>query len=183
MNIIIFTDVFGITPGLIKLQDELGANTIVDPYQGKMMNFDNEAHAYSFFITNIGLDSYFSIVSNVLASINRHSTLIGFSVGASAIWSSSLCKKNHFIKEAYCFYGSQIRNFTKITPDFTINLIFPEQELHFDVCNLIKVLEVKNKVDIVKTKYLHGFMNVYSDNFNEQAYNYYVDLFKEEFML
>jgi len=33
MSIIIVSDVFGITPALIKIKASLGANIIVDPYQ------------------------------------------------------------------------------------------------------------------------------------------------------
>ena len=170
MDIIIFSDVFGITPALNKLKDQLGANSVVDPYEGKSMGFDNEADAYSYFIAEVGLDVYVSRVLKALASLKCTTNIIGFSVGASAIWRIS--QRNHcgHINQAVCFYGSQIRHSTKITPCFKIQLVFPKKESHFDVSELIVKLENKNNVEITQVEYLHGFMNSHSDNYNEEGY-------------
>jgi dienelactone hydrolase len=176
MNTILISDVFGITPALLKLRDKLGATIIVDPYQGKSMDFKNETDAYAYFITEVGLEHYVSNVSNVLEALDGETILIGFSVGASAIWQLSQNNKNSHIKQAFCFYGSQIRNFKKIEPCFQVNLIFPKNELHFDVVELIEKLKNKFNVRITKVDYLHGFMNYYSSNFNEIAYQEHVDL-------
>lgn len=178
MNIVIVSDVFGITPALIKLKEKLGVTIIIDPYNGKSMDFKNEAEAYSCFIAKIGLDNYISIVLKALASLDGKTTLIGFSIGASAIWRISLTNKNNFIKQAFCFYGSQIRNFTQIDPCFKINLLFPKSEPHFDVVELIKKLEAKANVKITQVEYLHGFMNYYSNNFNKTGYQRYVTLLR-----
>ena len=179
MNIIIFSDVFGLTPGLIELKDQLGANTIVDPYQGKMMGFNSEAEAYSYFISEVGLDSYVSKVSKVIASEYRETCIIGFSIGASAIWISSENIHNNLIKRAFCFYGSQIRNYTKVNPCYKTNLIFPKSELHFNVPELIKTLEDKHNLEIKHVEYLHGFMNVDSTNFNNIGYKNYIVLLQK----
>jgi len=179
MSIVLITDVFGVTPALLKLKDKLGANTIVDPYKGQCMGFINEADAYTCFVNTVGLDSYVSIVLKALKSLNCESTVIGFSVGASAIWKLSQRNENNLIKQAFCFYSSQIRNYTKITPCFLINLVFPENESHFDVVEIINILKVKPNVQITQVEYLHGFMNEYSTNFNNVGYQKYIALMRE----
>jgi len=173
MNIIIISDVFGLTPALLALKDKLGAHTVIDPYEGKNMGFKNEADAYSCFITTVGLDSYLSTILKKLASLDSPTRLIGFSIGASAIWRLSQSNINNLIKQAFCFYGSQIRNFTQIEPCFEVNLIFPKSESHFDVVNLMNKLEVKLNVNITHVEYLHGFMNKHSNNFNNNGYQEY----------
>jgi dienelactone hydrolase len=174
MNKIIVTDVFGVTPALLSLSDKLEVSAIVDPYQGKHMDFNNEADAYSYFVETVGLDNYLASLSQVVESIEHKSTLIGFSVGASVIWRLSQEKGNHLIKEAFCFYGSQIRNFTQIEPNFKINMLFPKSEPHFDVVELEKSLSQKVNVNTLKVQYLHGFMNRCSSNYNESGYDEYI---------
>jgi dienelactone hydrolase len=170
MSLILVSDVFGITPALLTLKYELGASLIIDPYQGKSMGFHNEAEAYSYFITSVGLDSYVTEVLKVLASVDCKTTLIGFSVGASAIWKLSESDEKNIIKGAVCFYGAQIRNFTQITPCFNINLVFPKNEPHFDVVELMAKLKNKQNVKTTQVDYLHGFMNYNSTNFDRVGY-------------
>ncbi|PKG80646.1 hypothetical protein CXF85_21225 [Colwellia sp. 75C3] len=176
MSIIIVSDVFGITPALLTLKHELGATIVIDPYQGKNMGFTNEAEAYSYFVTSVGLDSYVAEVLKVLTGIDCQTTLIGFSVGASAIWKASESNEKNMIKDAVCFYGSQIRNFTQIAPCFNIKLVFPKSEAHFDVVELMEKLKNKPNVKITQVDYLHGFMNFHSTNFDRVGYKDSVDL-------
>jgi dienelactone hydrolase len=178
MNIILVSDVFGKTPALIRLAKELNANIIVDPYDGKNMNFLDENEAYSYFMDKIGLDSYLTKLQNVIRSANHVSTLIGFSVSASIIWKLSEISANNYVKHATCFYGSQIRNFTNITPTFEIELIFPKNELHFDVSKLEKKLAKKQNVKTKKVDCLHGFMNFYSINYNQEEYLKQIELLR-----
>lgn len=170
MSITLVSDVFGITPGLLRLKDELGAKTIVDPYNGQSMAFNNEADAYSCFVSTVGLECYASILFQALEALESPTTIVGFSVGAAAIWSLSPTNKCNVIKQSYCFYGSQIRNLTKTEPCYQTNLVFPQRELHFDVAELIQKLTNKANVSISQVEYLHGFMNYHSSNFNEKGY-------------
>jgi len=171
MNIILVTDIFGKTPALVKLSEELNAKVIVDPYGGVDMAFKDEAKAYSYFMENIGFDDYLSILLKKTESITSASTLIGFSIGASIIWklSEMLSVKN--VNRAICYYGSQIRNFKEVSPQFEVDLIFPKKEFHFDVLELQNELSRKKNVNTSKVEYLHGFMNLYSTNYNQTAYN------------
>jgi dienelactone hydrolase len=176
MSITLVSDVFGITPGLLRLKDELGAETIVDPYNGQEMAFNNEADAYSYFVSTVGLERYVSILFKTLENLKSPTSLIGFSVGASAVWSLSPSNEHNIVKQAYCFYGSQIRNLIKIQPCYQTTLVFPQSESHFDVTELIHKLTNKQNVSISQVEYLHGFMNYDSNNFNEKGYKEYIAL-------
>lgn len=176
MSIILVSDVFGLTPALLEISEKLGACTIVDPYNGQIMGFQNEAEAYSYFVKEIGLDNYLSSLFESVESIDEPTTLIGFSVGASVIWRLSEKKVNNLIKQAFCYYGSQIRNFTQIEPRFKVNLVFPKSEAHFDVEELQDKLSNKANTKTEKVEYLHGFMNFYSNNYNNSGYSKHINL-------
>ncbi|MDO6447258.1 hypothetical protein Q4493_15925 [Colwellia sp. 1_MG-2023] len=175
MSLILVTDVFGVTSALLEISKKLGANSIVDPYSGQMMEFKDEANAYSYFVNEIGADNYLLHLLKAVKSINQQTTLIGFSVGATAIWRLSEIECNSFINQAYCFYGSQIRNFTKIEPRFKINLVFPKSEPHFDVAELQSNIAEKDNVKTKKVEYLHGFMNYYSNNYSKYGYMEHIE--------
>ena len=175
MSIILVSDVFGLTPALLEISEKLGASSIVDPYEGHMMGFSNEAEAYSYFVEAVGLNDYLALLLKVVESIEHEVTLVGFSVGASVTWRLSEIKGNHHIKRAYCFYGSQIRNFTQIEPQFEMNLVFPKNEPHFDVVELQNNLASKARVNTERVEYLHGFMNSHSTNYNNSGYTRYID--------
>ncbi|ADG93679.1 conserved hypothetical protein [Arcobacter nitrofigilis DSM 7299] len=170
MNIILVSDVFGKTPALEKLGEELNTTVIVDPYDSKNMDFKNEAEAYSYFMDKVGLDKYLSKLLEISTSISLDTTLIGFSVGASVIWKLSANPLVKNISCGICYYGSQIRNFKEVNPLFEVELIFPKMETHFDVLQLQSDLCKKENVKTSKVDYLHGFMNSDSTNYNKVAY-------------
>jgi len=176
MSIILVSDVFGVTPALLAISEKLGECIIVDPYNGQMMAFQNEAEAYSFFVETIGLDNYLSRLVALVETIKQPTRLIGFSVGAAIIWRLSENEDNPLIKQATCFYGSQIRNFTEIMPNFAIKLVFPHSEPHFDVEELQRKLTNKDNVETIRVKYLHGFMNYHSSNYNKAGCSEHIDL-------
>jgi dienelactone hydrolase len=175
MSIILVSDIFGITPSLIEISKKLGANSIVDPYFGQMMGFKNEEAAYSYFVNEVGLDNYLLKLQQVIKSIKHQTTLIGFSVGATAIWRLSEKECNNLVKEAFCFYGSQIRHYTAIAPRFKINMVLPKSEPHFDIAELQNIVSVKANVNVNKVEYLHGFMNYHSKNYSEAAYKEHIE--------
>ncbi len=183
MNIILVSDVFGKTPALEKLGEELNTTVIVDPYDGINMNFKNEAEAYSYFIDKVGLDNYLSKLLEITTSISSLTTLIGFSVGASIIWKLSENLSVQNISHGICYYGSQIRNFKEVNPLFEVELIFPKMETHFDVLELQSELCKRENVKTSKVDYLHGFMNFYSRNYNEVAYWEQLNYLRIKFLL
>ncbi|TEW50229.1 hypothetical protein [Psychromonas algicola] len=174
MNVILVSDIFGKTPALIKLAEAIGATAIVDPYDGVNMEFEDESKAYAYFVEHVGFEQYFDILQgelqNQASPIDDMNILIGFSIGASAIWKLSDNPAITNVHSGICYYGSQIRNLTTVTPHFDIDLIFPEKEDHFDVLALQAELSQKKNVKITQTNYLHGFMNSHSDNYNQVAY-------------
>lgn len=173
MRYLIVSDVFGRTKALEQLASELSASVdIFDPYHSQEMGFENETDAYEYFIKNVGFEKYAEELSSIIQRYSEKLCLIGFSVGASAIWTVSSQKKLTFVSEAICFYGSQIRKQQSTFPQFPVRLIFPAAEKHFS--DLILALSTKEHVAIIKTSYLHGFMNSHSENFNQSAYKKYI---------
>jgi dienelactone hydrolase len=186
MDILIATDIFGHTPALDRLANQLanrlaGQQTgttieIMDPYDGQVC-FRDEPAAYSFFSSQTGITAYSEKISNRLKSnhlkpghlkMGRPThTLIGFSVGAAAIWHLSADPKFAGIQRAVGFYGSQIRHHPEILPVFDTRLIWPRSEPHFDVDHLMFILKDTPKISCCKADGLHGFMNELSQNYDE----------------
>ena len=178
MSIILVSDVFGKTPALVQLSEALNAEVIVDPYRGKNMAFKSEAEAYSYFMEEIGFDVYLAELKMILDAKLSVSTLIGFSIGASVVWKLSETASCDSVKRAICYYGSQIRHLTAVSPQIEVELVFPKSEPHFDVLELQASLSKKPNVKTTVVDYLHGFMNYYSNNYNQQAYNEQVALLR-----
>jgi len=175
-------DIFGRTPALEtigkKLSDLVPDTRMIDPYQGVNHRFETETQAYEYFMGRVGLKKYQSILMDGLSPSGPETVLIGFSVGASAIWAISGQPSLGHIKTAFCFYGSQIRQHLGIEPLFDMTLIFPEQEPHFDVDELIRTLKAKSRVSCSKAKGLHGFMNELSPHFDPACYAVFISYLK-----
>ncbi|WP_024954538.1 dienelactone hydrolase family protein [Sulfurospirillum arcachonense] len=178
MSKIVVSDIFGKTPALVQLAKEINAKKIIDPYDGKNMSFTDENEAYSYFVNNVGIDTYLEKLQKALQLENSTNSLVGFSIGASIIWRLSETSSSQYVKNAVCFYGSQIRNFTNINPNFDTKLIFPKYEKHFDVEKLQNELVQKKNVEITTVNHFHGFMNYYSTNYNEKEYIKQIDLLR-----
>ncbi|ROS00273.1 dienelactone hydrolase [Sinobacterium caligoides] len=180
MLTIMASDIFGITDELIDLGERINKDTlIIDPYNGEKNLFSNENAAYEHFMRVCGIDAYSRHVTRQITKINTPSQLIGFSVGASAIWKTSpnLCRR-HFTN-THLFYGSQIRHESNIEPKIPINLILPKHEENFSINSLSRSLEKTNNTTLQHSKGLHGFMNKLSCNFNQQEYDRYIAYLRE----
>lgn len=170
MQVILFSDIFGSTPALAKLATHLACETtplIVDPYGGHFLEFTLEDDAYAYFTKHVGIERYTQIIEKKLKTITGELFLIGFSMGASALW--CVLSKRVVNGRAVCYYGSQIRDHTHLTPLIPTTLIFPFQEPHFDVGRLTRQMGRKDLVSCRTVPYLHGFMNSMSFNYNEDA--------------
>ena len=86
MNLVLVSDIFGNTAALKAFAEKLNAQSIVDPYGGVDMAFKSEQQAYEYFSQHIGLDEYVAILQKAIKPLAGNTILIGFSVGASAIW-------------------------------------------------------------------------------------------------
>lgn len=182
-NTIIVTDIFGKTPAVEKISAALPfKSTIFDPYQGIDMAFASEHLAYQYFSENVGVEKYSQLLREHLLDIQQPFYLIGFSVGASAIWQLSAQKDLTNtdciipISSALGFYSSQIRHSIEIRPYFPIQLIFPIREQSFCVQTVIQTLENNDNLKLHKAPYLHGFMNSHSPNYHPQGYHYYLSI-------
>ena len=174
MRKLLISDIFGRTAALENMALELaGQVDIFDPYEAENRHFKDEAQAYDYFSLHVGLDKYTLNLNHYLKNNVEPIELIGFSVGAAAIWRISNNTVLTHVKGAIGFYGSQIRNYTEITPLFPINLIFPKTESHFSVTELIADIVKKDQVSIEHTNFLHGFMNVHSNNFDLVGFKQY----------
>lgn len=174
------SDIFGRTPALENLCKAVGSDVdLIDPYAGKYMGFQTEEQAYESFMANVGLDAYCNLLQSRLKKVLKPTILIGFSVGASAIWKISESLNTEKIRSVVCFYSSQIRHLTAIKPSVIVEYVLPTYEPGFSVDELSHRLSSKKNVVLYKTPYLHGFMNELSKNYNKVGYAEYVDWLRE----
>jgi dienelactone hydrolase len=172
MILIVVTDIYGKTKFLEELLSHLLGKyeviEIIDPYDSNEIHFKDEEEAYSFFQKYMGHNDYIKkLFSFLKVKPFQEYHLLGFSVGASAVWSISQMLEFNQSTKGICFYGSQIRNFLQVNPKIEIDHYFPKSEPHFSVDELIGILNNKVGVNCFKTDFLHGFMNKKSKNFNE----------------
>lgn len=170
MNLIVCTDIFGRTEAL----DQLLAPFVeyyqkvkkVDPYSGEYRTFTDEDDAYRAFQRDCGLETLTDRLTLALESAQGTSDLLGFSVGATAAWLATAQTHSTPIRQAICFYGSRIRDYTDLEPQSPTSLIFPQREDEFSVEQIAQQLATKNRTEIVRTPYHHGFMNQDSRNYS-----------------
>jgi len=184
-HILIATDIFGYTEAIEQLKKRFAplceAVHIIDPYDAKRMDFQDEDEAYEAFNQICGLENYAKMGMKALdAHSNENVILIGFSMGASAFWEVLDGRKDAKTKGFFGFYSSQIRHFLDAKVLVPCTLIFPTLEKHFDVDDVITEL-VKNKnVTCLKTAYLHGFMNPSSIHYHAKGYAEYCEWIEEK---
>ncbi len=206
MTLIIFTDIYGVTPQWITLISSLASKNItielVSPYTEQhstgtlndvpLYSFEDEQNAYDFFISQGGHDHYQSVCQQVLTSASSSQSsqakkvvVMGFSAGASAAW-RALCKQqnvastslqcSHFIG----FYPSYIRYFTHLMPSCPTTFIFPVSETHFDVKQVSDALADKPNVYCINTPNQHGFLNSLSKSYLHHEYLLLTETLKNE---
>ncbi len=174
-HLLAVTDIFGRTGSFDDLLRQIAGNYIsvevIDPYGGADLNFENETEAYACFQRKMGLNEYIRKVSDTLSTRRfLNQTLLGFSVGASAIWAVSGNLSGFDHTRAVCFYSSQIRQFPDVSPAIKTDLYFSKSEPAYDVEKIMACLSEKANVRCIKTGYMHGFMNQKSQNFDQQGY-------------
>jgi len=180
MHKALISDIFGKTTALENIGERIGNDVdIIDPYAGKPMHFSSEIQAYDFFMSNVGLDGYCELLQARLNICRSPCILVGFSVGASAVWRISEKSTVKKACRAICFYGSQIRYHPEISPDVPVTCIFPRYEPRFDLEDLITRLSGKKRVSVHKTPYLHGFMNKISINYSPSGCAEYIDRLRQ----
>jgi len=192
LNIIFVADIFGLTDEfkhlcqqvVLRFEESIGTKCqfqLLGPYQQQPVLFATERHAYQYFMANVTLAGYVKKLEKILSLSQQPGTkksddniIIGFSVGGSAIW--QLLSETAYSQSlaAICFYSSQIRYMTELTPRINTRLIFPVVEQHFSITELQIRLQKKPTVTIETSQYLHGFMNKCSMNYDSDGYQYYI---------
>jgi len=184
MKLLVVTDIFGRTQAVIDFASELSETyeeiEIIEPYDGENHQFENEDEAYRKFNEVCGIRTFSTKLEAILEKQINPVEVIGFSVGATCTWEMTSRKVSQKIRKAMCFYGSKIREKTEISPRCQTTLIFPKFEAGFDLEETIKKIESKENVEIIRTNFLHGFMNKCSINYSESAYDKYLKLLKEK---
>ncbi len=184
MKLIVISDIFGKTPELIDLVGELSDHycetVIVDPYNGSSRFFETEEQAYRYFQKESGLEHLFEKAARVVQRSDSPVDILGFSVGGSCAWNLSSQSPSKQIRQCVCFYGSRIRENMAVVPQIPTTIIFPQFEASFDIEPVLKGLSIKKNAEVIKTKYLHGFMNRKSSNFSEEAYKYFIQWLQDK---
>jgi len=175
-NVIIITDIYGVTDAVNTLREALCADAIsaivLDPYEGFIKNFASEKSAYQAFLQECGHQQYVAKVRDLLKGMPGKTVLLGFSAGASAAWKAVDILESK-VSHVIGFYPSQIRNHLDVEPLCPVTLVFPRYEQHFDVELCIAQIAKIEQVQCIQTEYLHGFMNPLSVNFNAQGRSFF----------
>ena len=173
VQVVIVTDIFGRTSMVDRMADclkkQLVEVVVLDPYGGIKNDFVDETVAYAEFISLCGHDPYAALVQQKIADLKGPLLLIGFSAGATAIWrclDGAIARKiQHFVG----FYPGQIRNHLCLIPLCPSTLIFPSEEKHFSVGEVMEALKRKEKVHCHQVSALHGFMNDLSPQYSKDV--------------
>jgi len=177
MNLIVVSDIFGKTASLNEFAAQLSSSyseiIVIDPYGGQNMQFGNEENAYQYFQQNCGIEQLTEQVEKGIKKAKEAVDIIGFSVGGTSAWEISGKDVSKSIGKIVCFYGSRIREKTNISPQFSTTLVFPAFEKSFELEPVIRKVENKQNVEVVRTSYLHGFMNRESKKYSEPGYKYF----------
>lgn len=184
MNLIVVTDIFGNTSVLNEFCNQFSEfyneTIVVDPYDEKIMNFDNEQNAYQYFQQHCGIGNLTEKLEKEIVKSDSIFDIVGFSVGGTSAWViSGKCKLKN-IRKIVCFYGSRIREKTDISPNISTKVIFPSFENSFELEPVIQSIENKQNVEAIRSNYLHGFMNKKSVNFSESGYEYFSEWLSKE---
>lgn len=172
--VVFLPDIFGVTPAFRTFVAQFPGSSYVDPYAGLDNSFRDEATAYQHFSECGGIDAYFAQAKQSLKRFDGITCqLVGFSAGASVAWLMAARALELKISKVACFYGGQIRHATDSKPQCPVWALMAKHESHFDVNALSNELTIYANVDLESSDYLHGFMNEYSTNFDENGYRAY----------
>ena len=136
-----------------------------DMLQGNIFSYSESDSTYAFFINKAGFE-YFKEIELLLQKLKLQYDkvfILGFSAGATIAWR---CSGNTKCDGIICCYGSRIRDYLSLQPACPVLLLFAEQD-SFDVDKVIKQLQVKANVELYKFQACHGYMDKYSNNYDE----------------
>lgn len=169
---VIATDIFGVTPAVeemaLAFRQAGGQCLVVDPYDGESLQFGHESEAYQTYLARCGHDAYFQRLMQRLTKVSgKQIHLLSFSAGASAAWRLAATQMGQNIQQLLGFYPSQIRHHLALQARCEVTLLFPKEEPHFEVDEVMAALLAQPAVHCSQTQGKHGFMNPRSDHYDE----------------
>ncbi|MBE3649758.1 dienelactone hydrolase family protein [Paenibacillus polymyxa] len=185
--IVVLHEIYGINQHIqnyCSLLSDENYDVICPNLIGKETPFDysQEEAAYAHFIKNIGFERASYHIESLLLSIQaryKKVFIVGFSIGATIAW---LCSKEKYVDGIVGYYGSRIRNYLEITPHCPTLLFFPQEEISFNVDELISALDNHN-IRVHKFSGQHGFSDPYSPRYHvhsaQQSFIEMVEFFRK----
>ncbi|MEG1832788.1 MAG: hypothetical protein RR101_05470 [Burkholderiaceae bacterium] len=172
MTTLIAADIFGATPELQGFAIALDGDVLVTAASDHPLPpGQSEAQAYAAFIAAGGVAAYVARLRKRLEdpglAIDR---VIGFSAGATALWTLLATPAAAHWRSATLFYGSRIRDAADLEPRCPVKLIFAEQESAFDPAALVAALKARGLDAAIEPGSRHGFMNERSSGFDPALY-------------
>lgn len=131
-------------------------------------DYTQEDFTYKDFMEKVGFANASRKVFYLLSNIkNQYKKvfIVGFSVGATIAW---LCSEEKGLSGVVGYYGSRIRDYVEISPQCPTMLFFPKEEKSFSIDELISKLN-KDHIEVHKFNGQHGFSDLYSSKYNEEA--------------
>lgn len=153
-----------------------------DVYSPNLINkecysYEQANEAYANFVNEVGFHIYEQInnLINTLKEKYEKVFILGFSVGATIAWR---CSENSMCDGVIACYGSRIRDYLKVRPVCRVLLLFAEQDC-FDVKAIIKKLAGVDRVECKTLKAHHGFMDAYSNYYDQEQAKKSIALIKD----
>lgn len=167
MRIVVAADIHGVHAPLRALFHGLGAPvTFVSPWDGEGSPFASEQEAATAFHAQDGLARYQQAIA--AAAGPSPACLIGFSVGATALWLHAGSAHCHPGSHAFLYYGSRIREHTGVLPRCAVSAVFAEVEPAFTPAAVARQIASAGVACTVLPGTRHGFMNPRSPAFCAQ---------------
>ena len=165
--LIILHEIYGINQFIISYQkvfEEQEYNVFLPYMTEREYTYQESEKAYNYFMHNIGFDVYKEINSLIeeIAPLYDKVFLLGFSVGAAVAWR---CSENALCDGVVCCYGSRIRDYLEVNPVCPTLLIFASED-SFDVGNVMRILEERERVSTIQYDAKHGFIDEFSPNYD-----------------
>ena len=132
-------------------------------------NYNQEKVAYQHFVENVGFESAYQEVRKLILQARTQYEfvfLVGYSIGATIAW--LLSNENNICNGVIGYYGSRIRDYTKLSPKCPVLLLFAREEESFNVKEVISSLQDKNS-DIHVLSGKHGFCDPFNKNYCKQS--------------
>lgn len=171
--ILFATDIFGETDHVQTIASDLEerghACGIISPYSSPAV-FADEEEAYAVFMRQGGVVPYAEKIREKLVGVAGPLVCVGFSAGAAALWRALACREAECVEMAILFYGSQIRDAAELQPRCATLLVFPSEEPHFSVADLMQRLQGRPGISSTTVPWSHGYINKLSRNFDQDGY-------------